>query len=632
MAKERDDRQFFEETTGATHTAERITGISPEIRDLLRTANIPLEFKALLRATEFPSLTPVNKTEHVPIFAETEEDLTEPAVFENTAALEWLKSNELLDEEWQQPEIDHATEIESEAFPVHDPARPVELPESIDGFETARLSYLSEMTLDMQGVAHMTPGLQSLAGKSISGLVSASYLAFWLPDDGILYTDSDDFGRTVERTNCKMVVFFKIDILQKGKVILPNARFSDFRPELKLYQGASLVMRISANDIKGLPGKLIIEWKQNGKSVKFINIKKAGQQAQEKNQLEIGAKDIEDLKAQIKKIKEEGWAFLVTPPQPLPKPPATSQEMLEGTIKLIPDNDPQNPCEDSDRLAVIWSAAKANSVHEGPRSDYAGNNLIQIAQIPRDYTRENKRYKVFDLELYWTVKNPLNCCKTGHAYAVIQFAWARALIKKFGKFRKQVLGHDWTLDILDSEKKLARDGDIYDPRFTNNPRNSRPGTKPDIRPGKTPKAKSAVVQEDSPGISYRHFFGQNGDDGNWIPGLSGRGGCVIINFTAFLVCDSPAFQQGNPAENYKQAKVEKIIQYRIIYSFKGNGAAPNIIPQIIKVSETKCKKQFRYYLKKSKSLERAYRHPPESKIEEKENYSKENEKITFKDC
>ena len=79
-------------------------------------------------------------------------------------------------------------------------------------------------------------------------------------------------------------------------------------------------------------------------------------------------------------------------------------------------------------------------------------------------------------------------------------------------------------------------------------------------------------------------------------------------------------------------KVEKIIQYRIIYSFKGNGAAPNIIPQIIKVSETKCKKQFRYYLKKSKSLERAYRHPPESKIEEKENYSKENEKITFKDC
>ncbi|SER06368.1 hypothetical protein SAMN05421690_100729 [Nitrosomonas sp. Nm51] len=622
MTKNRDERHRSGTDVDTPHSLENPLDISPEARELLQTANTPLEFRKEVQVTEWPVTAHAMEKEHWTIFPGTQETSIDSATLETPAEPEWQESDEFPHDAWPLPEADRMdeTEWESPSGDVH--------------VATSEISYLSDITLNMTGVAHMTSGLQNLAGIPIGGLVSASYSAFWLPPgNGMLYTDIDDYGRTVVRNKCEMTVFFQIEILKDGKVHLPRTRFSDFRPELKLFKGASLRMHISARSIKGLPGKLIIEWQRNGRPVKFVNIKKPGQQAQEKDQFEVTAKDKEDLEAKIKKIEKEGWVFLVPPPQPLPKHPATIQEMLVGTIKLIPDNDPQNPCEDSDRLSVIWSAAEKSGSfsHKGPRSFYAGSNLIQIAEKPRDYTREGTRYKIFDLELYWAVKNLLNCCKTSHPYAVIQFAWARALIKQQGKFRKQVLGHDWTLDILDSEKSLARNGNAYDPRFTNNPRNTRPQTKPDIRPGKTPGSKPAIVQQDSPGISFSHFFGERGDDNKFIPGLSGRGGCVIIDFIAFLVCDNPAFQQGNPAENYKRAKVEKRIQYRIVYSFKGNAQAPNVVPQIIRVKEIKCK-TFGYYLKKSRVLRQAYSRPPESLLEEDEKYKKENEKVTFKGC
>ncbi|SEN01823.1 hypothetical protein [Nitrosomonas marina] len=633
MVKEREECQCSEADVDTPHSLENPLGISPGTRKLLRSANIPLEFRNSVQTTDWPATMHPIEDEDLAILSGAEDAYSEPTTAATFAEFEWRKPDEILHETWPPPETDTDRVDETEWEPP---------PEDVD-VASSKISYLSDLTLNMTGVTHMTPGLQSLADIPIGGLVSASYSAFWLPPgNGMLYTDTDDYGRTVVRNKCEMTVFFQIEILKEGKVHVLRTRFSDFRPELRLYKGASLRMHISARDIKGLPGKLIIEWQRNGRPVKFVNIKKPGQQAQEQDQLEISAKDKEDLEAKIKKIEKEGWVFLVPPPQPLPKHPATTQEMLVGTIKLIPDNDPQNPCEDSDRLSVIWSAAEksGSSSHEGPRSFYAGSNLIQIAEQPRDYTREGTQYKIFDLELYWAVKNPLNCCKTGHPYAVIQFAWARALIKQQGKFRKQVLGHDWTLDILDSEKSLARNGNAYDPRFTNNPRNTRPQTKPDIRPGKTPNrsgnkknSKPAIVQQDSPGISFSHFFGERGEDSKFIPGLSGRGGCVIIDFVAFLVCDNPAFQQGNPAENYKRATVEKRIQYRIIFKFNGNAQAPNVIPKIISVYDKKgCKKPLEYYLKKVRELQQAYSRPLESLLEEDEKYKKENEKVTFEGC
>ncbi len=116
--------------------------------------------------------------------------------------------------------------------------------------------------------------------------------------------------------------------------------------------------------------------------------------------------------------------------------------------------------------------------------------------------------------------------------------------------------------LCQNEKARASNGESYDPTFTNNPHNIQPKAGPIIQPGRTTKGEPAVVHDDAPGIADNHYFGkQNGN--TFVPGLLKRGGEVTIEFVSGLVCYDPVFGTKNPAKNYLNAKIDKIINYQI---------------------------------------------------------------------
>lgn len=147
MPKEKGECQFSDNRTGAESSVRRPMEISPEAYQLLRNATIPSEFKDVVREVVPPM--------GVASAAEMEGTPTFPGI--------------------DMPSIERPTPQVS-IPPVEMPVASVRMPwpEMSISDRDIKAFYLTDLTLDLSGVAHMTPGLLQMTDCSIGQFMLCS--------------------------------------------------------------------------------------------------------------------------------------------------------------------------------------------------------------------------------------------------------------------------------------------------------------------------------------------------------------------------------------------------------------------------------------------------------------------------
>ena len=145
MRKEKGECSCSERQTGARTSGRRPMEISPEALELLRRATVPFEFKEVVReVVPDMGITPPSKMEETPTFPGI--DITSIE-----APTPWVS----------------VPLVERPAATV-----PVSWPEMSTSGMGGNAFYLTDLTLDLSGVAHMTPGLLALSFSTLSRIVN----------------------------------------------------------------------------------------------------------------------------------------------------------------------------------------------------------------------------------------------------------------------------------------------------------------------------------------------------------------------------------------------------------------------------------------------------------------------------
>lgn len=185
MPKNKRESPSFEQPVRDKSSFKEPITISPEALGLLRSAAIPPEFLKIAR--EFTPRTeglPPTVPQDSPMSAEIEEPYIERPMPERLVEPELEMPTEPWTEELPEPEFEVSVEPDWEVAPWPEPEAPPEPPEEVRRAEGAATFYLTDLKLDLSGVAHMTPGLSVMATSSLYPIVINNLACCMTPQDG----------------------------------------------------------------------------------------------------------------------------------------------------------------------------------------------------------------------------------------------------------------------------------------------------------------------------------------------------------------------------------------------------------------------------------------------------------------
>jgi hypothetical protein len=371
----------------------------------------------------------------------------------------------------------------------------------------------------------------------------------------ILAEEREEPPRTVGRpggAGCSIQARFRVKLIDPRQRTPGNPTggdvaallFPEAQPELRLTSNGIIAIQVQVIAVAAFPGSLSFEFSRTAPGA--ANPHAPGP---------FASNDFASLKAQLD----------AQPQVEVPPPPNISAnnspvvETLKATVTWTPTGG--QSCSISESVRLVWDFASVNAVFEfSTTPKIRHKTVVRTGKTiePETYSDGSRRYAVAT-QIDWLVHNPNRCCdsdNTGHA--VIQFVRHKVQLNEIPS--KQV-EDKWTLDIIDSEARRARDGNPYDPTFTRNPRTS-PDPSPLVYPGPSAGGESAIEQVDKPGMDpalYQRFLN--------------AGGRFTWQFYAFLVC---VLTPGDAANYLAHGRVTQALGYRLDAVFPGGGKAPEV--------------------------------------------------------
>lgn len=177
--------------------------ISPEALELLRSARIPAEFLTVAGDTPREEMLPPSDREDLPTSVENEA----PSLPAPATEIPVEPETRPWPEESSEPEFESPVEAwEKRAWT--EPEELLELPEETDAVESTDTLYMTDLTLDLSRVAHMTPGLEALVGAPLKWIVSSNF--FWLG------------GAGKNCPKCRLVILIDEKLWEKGSFKITN--------------------------------------------------------------------------------------------------------------------------------------------------------------------------------------------------------------------------------------------------------------------------------------------------------------------------------------------------------------------------------------------------------------------------
>jgi hypothetical protein len=494
---------------------------------------------------------------------------------------------------------------------------------------------LGDLKFDLRAVVHFTPGLLDWEDVALERVVTDTYPVLLVADD-----DGEEGDGTKERTPPPPDPFEEDgppetetdrECIVSGKIIfeftLPDdvprpARVDRLGDYIALPADAWFICRVQPN-VGGMgrfPGELTWWFERDGNRVPLTKPRgnKLEQTGDEVKQRNLTKDNFEKKLREVEKtLQEQGMAFRVYRPRGLSGASPTVEETITGFIQWRETGRPDaRACTLRQSIRVRWFVASRPQVYTGPDKNPGKEGYpLRVRTEPQRSissppAKENPPSIVAPLEVFWEVGSFEECCGEKTGQRVIQFA--RALLES-GPAPYHTRGKDWSLDIRQDERERAQADKQYDPTFTN-----KPGARVSDRTfeGQV-DGRKAVVQFDAPGMAewlYNQLL---------LTPVTAR---FIQQFIAFLVCE-PKKGDRNLAQRYlDSAKLVKIVQYSVVWTFEGpdpagNPRPPKIEPEIQMVIDTndaahaglRCKPVLEQLFRLNGLLD-SYRKPPPSEL------------------
>ncbi len=374
----------------------------------------------------------------------------------------------------------------------------------------------------------------------------------------------NEAGRTVARVNCRIEAFFGLAVYDNRKRSRGQFRFSQLQPEITLTNNGSLGIRIGIKSVGDFPGAL------------SITVTRDAPGTANPDPISFTATDMAGVKAETDR----------RPEIPIPPPPNMSANNPVVTETIIAgvswDPDDADPCAITppEKLRVTWNFVnpRATFGFSDPTMSKTPSrrSSVRIGEsVIQEKFPDGRTQFTVAVQSFFVVADPNVCCGATGEYAVIQFVRHRFNLRERPPKKNE---DTWSLDILDTEGQLARDGKAYDPTFTHNPRDAAPGVPPPplVYPGPNGAGSAAINQIDRPGISQALY-----------DRFAMSGGKFVFQFLSLLVCKV----MPSEAANYlATGQVNQMLMYEIAFNFEGGGSAPTVSGKMLEVEAySKCK-------------------------------------------
>jgi hypothetical protein len=413
----------------------------------------------------------------------------------------------------------------------------------------------------------------------------------------------DDTPRTTSQNDCRITARFGLEYGNQ------SFRFHELEPGFDIDARAvpNVVVEPVLDYSGRYPGRLQISVNQAGRTVPIT--KRDGTPSPTSDPftsvITLGDFEKAEMEQAVARVEREieaaGSGFYLQAPGSLGPNQQTVTETVVAKAAWRTENG--TTCEVSADIELRWK--HRHRQRPKPLGDKEGRNHLRGSETPRTYTDSTgEEYVVIPIYHYWEVTDPYDCCGERGPYQVVQFA--RVLFDDDGNEPPFQKGHAWALDIRESEKLRARNGDPYDPTFTNDPRGTNPGGSM-VNPA--PGGQAAVRQEDAPGMTRQRY--------NEL--VAARKKVVVTwQFVAFLVCPPEVDAGENPAEIYlAEGKVCRVAIYEVVWTFPGAvGAPPAIAARLKEVyrrdRQEFCEDNLTEWLQENDLVD-AYRTPPEAR-------------------
>ena len=327
--------------------------------------------------------------------------------------------------------------------------------------------------------------------------------------------------------------------------------------------------------------------------VEFILV---GARIKRVHSVEIHAQDRQTLEqamlAMNQLFLDEKWGFVVRAPDELKKRADDNKtvedvsQWLLGRVSWHVEDEECGHCLEPVMLRWHYAVGLTEYDDNGPRPE--GDWPIFHTAMPRevilidedeedeeeDEEKEKKEYTVSPVLLQWPIDDPLACCEDcSSTYQVIQFT--RALIaSNNGDLRT---GHKWSLDILDTQKKLAGRGRPFDPTFTTVPIGSKnhgevANARVSIGGHVDDDTVPVINQTDAPGPPSSLYDQLRTD---------GQSSQIHFQFIAFLVCAPEIAGGENPAEAYlDRAKLLAVTIFDVLTVLEGDAEQGTVVAEV----------------------------------------------------
>jgi hypothetical protein len=332
--------------------------------------------------------------------------------------------------------------------------------------------------------------------------------------------------------------------------------------------------RIDVAQTKRFSGILTVTFERNGAPVPITHPNLT------MNEIRIPAGTRGRLRARMEQVNQQLAAdrhgFLFDPPAALGPGQPYAEETVKGVIQWKETNhSPAYICKVEQSIKIRWFRTGPLADYTGPNRDAGDvNNPVRVTTQPRGQTppepsADDWPMAISPLEVFWPVAQFGTCCNEQCREKVIQFARAVLIDAPPPNHTR---GKDWSLDIKESEKARARNGEAYDPTFTNDPRGTGAGESRTFE-GQLAGGGNAVVQFDAPGLTrwlYNQFLVAPGPV------------TFKQQFIAFFVCE-PTGGSGSLDRRYlRNARLVKVMKYTVTWRFPG--LSPQGRPQIPAIS------------------------------------------------
>jgi hypothetical protein len=556
MREEKGECPCSEQPIGDENPVKELLKISPETLERLRSAVIPVEFFETARElTPRPEVPPAIVPQDSATAAQIEEPYIAGPIPERLDEPELEAPSEPWPQDFSEPEYQRPME----------PEVPTEPPEVVRGGEGASPLFLTDLRLDLSGVAHMTPGLLELADIALGQLIfqmqgseDGGAILFQRDDDGE-DDDTNIVGGTVvdeplekDNGNCAVAVFARVVMKREDDArAVETYNLAAGFEEIVVPFGyvAFPFVQPDASRTRPYPGTLTVKWEivdPDEKRVLFEGTVSGGSDALDK---------VKRLKNTVKDGRKLSY-----PKQSLP---------ISRKHKITYEwtSDTGVTCAGTKKFTVTFAEAIGNP----PNLDL-GDFYTRRGGFSGFREQRTEGTRVFDtgpiqfrdsgilvpLVIYWEV---VNCCGLRTKAEVIQFA--RAVITGPNGHQAK----EWTLDILPRNRRNRKPPN-HDPTFTNVPYDDRDES-PAVgsRAGGGTRAEgTGLGQWDAPGMPKRLYD-------QLAAAQTGRSE-FRQQFLSLLVCRPSGTHR---AQDYlKTGKIRRVLIYTVTWTFDGKGAEPTV--------------------------------------------------------